>query len=996
MGRMSNTENMSSGAMSSIEVKIPLGCLSGSFLGIRRPGEGRHRPSSGFLDVTVSPWRAGPWAMRSPSWISAHDELSKRIVTSGTAGGLLLFGEDYSIECFLSSAARTAGDYCLEMDLTRAVDKWAVNTLIGAEPGYIGHSPEGSEFSKKLSSLTKAAKEWSAGHEAHRPCPVVIFRNIHRASPEVQQIVERLATRGELPLPSGNCLQCEGLLVIATSPRVYPPWASSTTASRFMETTVHPNGQRLLFDPSIAANFHPMVFPPAGVLDFAAACSMEIGRVWASHLPPSTFAHHRIVAGPELTGRIISKALVGNSDTKLSRLAEKVRTTAHAEIDAAKNAPLPQSLTVPARWCFMVELENDLLWAEPCPVEEISNMQVRLSLPHDTAESLGVSVPPYYSWNNPQASSVMEERVIGQDSNVSDIAEKIELYASSAERQKPLFSALLLGPTGTGKTHLAKTLASAYGRNLIKIDCSTLQDESLLQEAIFGFTPDSLASQLALHRASVVLLDEIDKAHRSIWFLLMQALDEGVMKSSTGREDVKLAKSVILATSNQLAEELSGHAIQFADRPRQDVDAALRSILREGAVINEACVERFDAVYFMAPLRGSAAVKLWSRILLEEFNLFAAPRVVESLIAQHGDILGSSGARAVKRACAEITTRAHEWGMRVENGCLILDPQSIPLSRRQKLWLKPSENRAVFQSSSTHPWAAELIQEVFMVNAGKTNPKGPQAAILLVGPTGSGKTYLPQELSKLMGKGDALIVDCSASPSLEESTSHLFGEPGIRRGYLTENLLHQPDRIVVFDEIDKAPHGLLDQLLSVLDQGRAVDRHAGSIVDMRQAAFFFTSNAMTGEMQELCELVGDPTPDSEKPKMVALDACHLASQLLQDSAMLRPEQASRLDLVIPFGLPSSSGIREHSMRVIEGVLEEYSLGTEYGSVIAKSIPEQMLCSLDSRMVRREASRLVSELLRKQRADLDKNGQVSEDSPRCSVYEKFGKEGVAVL
>jgi MoxR-like ATPase len=762
-----------------------------------------------------------------------------------------------------------------------------------------------------------------------------------------------------------------------------------------METTVHPNGQRLLFDPSIAANFHPMVFPPVGVLDFASASSMEIGRVWASLLPPSTFAHHRIVAGPLLTGDIVSKALEDNTDTKLSRLAEKVRSTARTVMSSMDIAPLPASLAIPARWCFMVEAEDGKLWAEPCPVEEIANMPIRLSLPHDTAESLGVSVPPYYSWNNPSASSILKERVIGQDANVSDIAEKIELYSDAPDRQKPLFSTLLLGPTGTGKTHLAKAMASAYGRHLVKIDCSTLQDEVLLQEAIFGFAPDSLASQLALHRASVVLLDEIDKAHRSIWFLLMQALDEGVMKSSTGRDDVKLSKSVIIATSNQLAEELSNHAAQFSDRSRQDVDAALRSVLKDGAVINEACVERFDAVYFMSPLRGSSAIQLWSRILAEEFELVATPRVVESLIAQHGDILGSSGARAVKRACAEITTRAHEWGMRVEDGQLLLDPQSIPLSRRQKLWLKPSENRAVFQSSSTHPWAAELIQEVFMVNAGKTNPKGPQAAIMLVGPTGSGKTYLPQELSKLMGKGDALVVDCSASPSLEESTSHLFGEPGVRRGYLTENLLHQPDRVVVFDEIDKAPHGLLDQLLSVLDQGRAVDRHAGSIVDMRQAAFFFTSNALVGEMQELCDLVGDPVPDSEKPKMVALDACHHASQMMQASGLLRPEQASRLDLVIPFGLPSSSGILEHSMRVIEGVLEEYSLGSEYCAVIAKSIPDQTLHSLDSRMVRREASRLVSELLRKKRADLDKNGQVSDDSSLCSVYEKFGKENVAV-
>jgi MoxR-like ATPase len=908
---------------------------------------------------------------------------------------LILFGEEFSVESVLRSLRTSAGKYHLEMDLTRAVDKWAINTLIGAEPGYIGHSPEGSEFSKKLAGIVKMSKEWASGHEVHRPCPLVVFRNIHRASPEVQQIVERLATRGELPLPSGDSIKCECILVVATAPGIYPPSENPSAVSRFMESTVHPGGQRLLFDPSLSSNFHPMVFYPMVLSDFTAAASMQIGQIWASGLPDSTLAHHRIVAGPSLTGEILTLAMGGEEECRLGRLAERLEPSTRQVLGSLRSAPLPKSLVVPSRWCIMVEKEEDRLWAEACPVEEIASLPVRLSLPHDTAESLGLSVPPRFSWNNPQAGAVLTDRVIGQEPNTADIVEKISLFADSQTRQKPLFSALLLGPTGTGKTHLAKTLAQAYGRHLIKIDCSTLQDEGALQEAIFGFTPDSLASQLALHRASVVLLDEIDKAHRSVWYLMMQALDEGVMKSSLGREDVALAKSVVLATSNQLAEELSGNATQFAGRPRADVDSALRAVLKNSTAVNEACVERFDAVYFMAPLQGEAAVGLWTRILSEEFGLRAPSNVVEALIAQHGDILGSSGARAVKRACAEITTRAHEWGMRIEDGHLLLDPDSLPMSRRQKLWLGASESRTVFQSSSTHPWAAELVQEVFMVNAGKTNPKGPQASILLVGPSGSGKTHLPQELSRLMGKGEALIIDCAASPSLEESTSHLFGEAGVRRGYLTENLLHQPDRIVVFDEIDKAPHGLLDQLLSVLDQGRAVDRHAGAVVDMRHAAFFFTSNALTGEMQELCELVGDPTPSAENPRMLPLDACNLASKMLQETGALRAEHAARLDLVVPFGLPSSSGILDHSMRVIEGVLEEYALGSEYCAVLAKSIPPQVLSSLDSRMVRREASRLASELLRKRRPSLDKEDEVREDQSSSSVYEKFGKTGLAV-
>lgn len=977
-----------------VSVELPLGCLGTTYLGIRRPEEKRHRPSSGFLDVVLSPWRAGAWSMRSPSWSWAHDEVARRMMSAGSAGGIMLFGDDFSIENTLSSFKRSAGKMYLEIDLTRAVDRWSISTLTGAEPGYIGHSPEGSDFSKKLAATVKSMMEWKAGHPTHRPCPVVVFRNLHRASPEVQQVVENLSRSGELPLPSGNQVKSECLLVVGTCPGVYPRWDEPAAATRFMESTVHPAGQRLLFDPSVAESFFPMVFPPPALGGFVSATSMHIGKVWAKSLPTGTLAHHRIVAGPVLTEKVISLSGLDKDDTRLSKTADKIDRAARQTVSSLPNAPLPASLVVPSRWCIMVEVEGDKLWAEACPVEEIADHGIRINLPAPVAESLGVSVPASLSWRNPFASRLMEEIVIGQSCTTTDIVEKIDLFAATPERARALFAGLLLGPTGTGKTFLAKTLADVYGRNLIKIDCSTLQDEAMLQEAIFGYGPDSLASQLALHRASVVLLDEIDKAHRSVWFLLMQALDEGVMKSSLGRDEVRLNKSVVLATSNQLAEELGNNASQFSSLPRQDVDAALRQVLRSCEAINEACVERFDAIYYMSPLRGDAAIQLWSRILKEEFGLSANPETVSVLMNQHGDVLGTSGARAVKRACAEITTRAHEWGMRIEDGVLLPSSGTPPLSRRQKLWLEQSEKTSNFQEASTHAWAAELIQDVFVVNAGKTNPKSPQASILLVGPPGSGKTYLPQELSRRLGKGEALVIDCGTSASLEESTSHLFGEPGVRRGYLTDSLLHQPDRVVIFDEIDKAPQGLLDQMLSLLDQGRVVDRYASQPVDMKQAAFFFTSNSLSSEMQELCELVGDPTPAPDCPRLPPADACAHASKLLEERGVMRPEQISRLDLVVPFGLPTESGIVDHSVRVIEGVLEEYGLNPSLVQQIATTLPENLLHSLDSRSIKREASRLASDLARRQRMGLENPPQFVENQERVAQYEKYhGKSAI---
>ena len=154
----------------------------------------------------------------------------------------------------------------------------------------------------------------------------------------------------------------------------------------------------------------------------------------------------------------------------------------------------------------------------------------------------------------------LHQRIIGQDKAVSAISKAVRRSRSGIkDENRPIGSFLFLGPTGVGKTELAKAIAATvFGseNNLIRIDMSEYMDQ-IASSKLIGSAPGyvgydeggQLSELVRRHPYSVVLLDEVEKAHPDVFNLLLQVLDDGFLTDSKGRK-VDFKNTIIIMTSN--------------------------------------------------------------------------------------------------------------------------------------------------------------------------------------------------------------------------------------------------------------------------------------------------------------------------------------------------------------------------------------------------------------------------------------------------------------
>ncbi|MBR1552801.1 MAG: ATP-dependent chaperone ClpB [Schwartzia sp.] len=179
---------------------------------------------------------------------------------------------------------------------------------------------------------------------------------------------------------------------------------------------------------------------------------------------------------------------------------------------------------------------------------------------------------------------VLHERVIGQDEAVTVVSQAIlRARAGIKDPNRPIGSFIFLGPTGVGKTELAKTLAEALfddERSMIRIDMSEYMEKHSVARLIgappgyVGYDEGGQLTEAVRRRPySVILLDEIEKAHRDVFNVLLQILDDGRLTDGKGRV-VNFKNTVIIMTSN-----LGSHEI--LNKKFEEAEAAVKGMLKE-------------------------------------------------------------------------------------------------------------------------------------------------------------------------------------------------------------------------------------------------------------------------------------------------------------------------------------------------------------------------------------------------------------------------------
>lgn len=185
----------------------------------------------------------------------------------------------------------------------------------------------------------------------------------------------------------------------------------------------------------------------------------------------------------------------------------------------------------------------------------------------------------------------LKELIIGQDDAVDKVTKAIRRNrAGLKDPNKPIGTFLFLGPTGVGKTQLAKVLAQYMfdsADNLIRIDMSEYMEKYSVSRLIgappgyVGYNEGGQLSERVRHKPySVVLLDEVEKAHPDIFNLLLQVLDEGRLTDSTGKY-IDFRNTVLILTSNIGTSELNdfGNGLGFATSSNKDDNEASKKII---------------------------------------------------------------------------------------------------------------------------------------------------------------------------------------------------------------------------------------------------------------------------------------------------------------------------------------------------------------------------------------------------------------------------------
>ena len=226
--------------------------------------------------------------------------------------------------------------------------------------------------------------------------------------------------------------------------------------------------------------------------------------------------------------------------------------------------------------------------------------------------------------------SIIHQRLIGQDSAVQAVSDALRRAAAGVRNeQRPIGTFLFLGPTGVGKTELAKAISEVWFKGegeIVRIDLNEYVSADDVQRLIADGAENSLSltAQVMKHPFSVVLLDEIEKAHPLVLTTLLQLLDEGILRDVNNRE-VSFRDTIVVATSNAGANKIREYI--DAGEDMVTIKEQLTNELITSGEFKPEFLNRFDEICVFQPLTKDALYNIVD-IIIAGVNKTLAPRKI--------------------------------------------------------------------------------------------------------------------------------------------------------------------------------------------------------------------------------------------------------------------------------------------------------------------------------------------------------------------------------